>query len=47
MRGGESADCRAYSFNWLIERRVSQLLDMGYAVQARRDDAYTTRYPDN
>lgn len=47
MRGGESADCRTYRFNWLIERRVSQLLDIGYAVQDRRDDSYTTRYPDN
>ena len=47
MRGGEFADCRTYSFNWLIERRVSQLLDTGYAVQDRRVDAYKTRYPDN
>ena len=47
MRDGEFADCRTYSFNWLIERRVSQLLDTGYAVQYRRVDAYKTRYPDN
>ena len=40
------ADCRAYRFNWLTERRVKHWLDEGLMVTDYRQNQWTTRYPD-
>lgn len=43
---GSNANCQAFPFDWLAERRVQQLVRDGYPVADKRSNQNNTLYPE-